>query len=73
MEALPYVLYGGSDRELPESVWNAFTTPDWRIDALGVSAIGEIVGWALPDKFPPRNGRTSKALRSLGFDVQVHV
>jgi hypothetical protein len=73
VEALSYVLYGGSDSELPERLWDAFTTPDWKIDGFGVSAIGEIVGWALPDKFPPRNGRTSKALRSLGFDVQVHV
>ncbi len=32
-----------------------------------------MVGWALPDHFPPRNGRTSKALKALGDDVTIHV
>ena len=68
-----HVLYGGSDEQLPERLWQAVTDPKWKIDGLGISAIGELVGWALPDRFPPRNGRTSKALRSLGYDVRVHV
>lgn len=38
-----------------------------------MNSLGEIVGWAMPDRYPPRNGRSSRALRSLGFDVQVHV
>lgn len=70
---LSFVLYDGSVDQLPERLWKAISDPSWKIDGLGVSALGEIVGWALPDKFPPRNGRTSKALRSLGFDVRVHV
>jgi hypothetical protein len=70
---LARVLYGGSNEQLPERLWESVTDPRWRIDGLGISALGELVGWALPDRFPPRNGRTSKALRSLGYDVTVHV
>ena len=68
-----HVLYGGAEDKLPERLWQAISDPAWKIDRLGVSALGELVGWALPDRFPPRNGRTSKALRSLGYDVTVHV
>lgn len=72
-EVIQHVLYGGTDQQLPERLWLALTDPQWKIDGFGVSALGELVGWALPDQFPPRNGRTSKALRSLGFEVTVHV
>lgn len=72
-QMLTFVLYGGTTEQLPERLWQAVSDPKWKIDGLGVSALGEIVGWALPDTFPPRNGRTSKALRSLGYDVKVHV
>jgi hypothetical protein len=70
---LHYILYGGVSEQLPERLWQGVNDPKWKIDGLGISALGEIVGWALPDRFPPRNGRTSKALRSLGYDVTVHV
>lgn len=71
-EVLWYVLYGGTDLELPVRIWDAVADPMRKIDRFGLSAIGELTGWALPEKFPPRNRRTSKALRSLGFDVSVH-
>lgn len=70
---LKYVLHGGSGEQLPERLWEGVNDSKWKVDGLGISALGEIVGWALPDRFPPRNGRTSKALRSLGYDVTVHV
>lgn len=70
---LHFILYGGPDAELPERLWLGVDDSRWKIEGLGVSALGELVGWALPEKFPPRNGRTSKSLRSLGFDVKVHV
>lgn len=72
-ELLSFVLYEGSEEQLPERLWKAVTDHDWKIRGLGISALGEIVGWALPDRFPPRNGRTSKALRSLGYEATVHV
>lgn len=73
LETLFYVLYGGRAEEVPHRLWEATVDPKRKIELVGISALGEIVGWAMPDKFPPRNGRTSKALRSLGHDVAVHV
>ncbi|SDF29284.1 phospholipase D-like domain-containing protein [Bosea robiniae] len=72
-EQLNHVLYGGSAEDLPTRLWAAVSDPKWKIDGLGISALGELAGWAMPDRFPPRNGRTSKALKSLGYDVVVHV
>jgi hypothetical protein len=72
LQVLNYVLYGGTDDLLPARLWDATTDDNWRIEHLGISALGELVGWALPDKFPPRNNRTSKALYSLGFPVTFH-
>lgn len=70
---LQHLLYEGSFDKLPERLWQTVTDSKWRIEGLGISALGELVGWALPDQFPPRNGRTSKALRALGYDVTIHV
>lgn len=72
-ELIHHILYEGSEEQLPERLWQGVSDAKWKIDGLGISALGELVGWALPDRFPPRNGRTSKALRSLGYDVTVHV
>jgi hypothetical protein len=72
LQVIHYVLYGGSDDDLPSRLWEATNGDEWRIDHLGISALGELVGWAMPDRFPPRNKRTSKSLRSLGFQVTVH-
>jgi hypothetical protein len=72
LEVINYVLYGGGDESLPIRLWEATTDDKWHIDHLGISSLGELIGWALPDRFPPRNNRTSKALRSLGYPVTVH-
>ncbi|NOV21230.1 hypothetical protein E5S70_35470 [Ensifer adhaerens] len=73
LDTLDFVLYGGNAAEVPHRLWDAMNDPKRKIELVGVSTIGEIVGWALPDLYPPRNGRTSKALRSLGHSVMVHV
>ncbi|MBO1081732.1 phospholipase D family protein [Roseomonas sp. 573] len=72
-DLLHHILYNGSSDQLPERLWQGIVDPKWKIEGLGVSALGELVGWALPDHFPPRNGRTSKALRALGYPVTIHV
>ncbi len=71
IDLLEHVLYGGHVDKVPDRIWEGLKDPTWRIDHIGKSALGELVGWALPDNFPPRNSRTSKALRSLGHDIQV--
>lgn len=70
---LSRILHEGPKDELAERLWEAVANPAMKIDHVGISALGELVGWAFPNEFPPSNGRTSKALRSLGYDVTVHV
>lgn len=66
------VLYGGPDNEIPQRIFESAFRPENRVPRLGVSSLGEIVGWVRPDFSPPRNNRTNKALRALGCDVKVY-
>jgi hypothetical protein len=70
-EILHYVIYGGPTEFTPDRIFDCGYRPR-KIAHMGVSTFGEIVGLAKPDYSPPRNGRTSKALRALGYDVAVH-
>jgi PLD-like domain len=71
-DTLYFVLYGpGGEVSIASRIWEAAHSKQWKIPGMGLSTLGEIVGWAIPDRFPPRNGRTSKALRALGNDVKV--
>ena len=72
VEVLNYVFYKGSPDDIPIRIWETTSVEEWHLPRFGLSTIGEIVGWAMPDRFPPRNGRTSKALYALGFDVKIH-
>jgi hypothetical protein len=69
LQFLNHVLYGGTDDAFPTRLREGTVDDAWKIEHLGISALGELVGWALPDKFPPRNNRTSKALYALGYPV----
>jgi hypothetical protein len=73
VETIQYVLHGGAKSDLAGRLWEATRSPRWKIPHLGVSSLGEMVGWAMPDLFPPRNMRSSKALKALGFEVEVHL
>jgi hypothetical protein len=73
LRTLNFVLYDGANDHVPQRLWEAANNPQYKIEMIGISALGEAVGWAMPNLYPPRNGRTSKALRSLGYDVKVHV
>lgn len=57
--------------EMEERLWTCLRDPAWKIEHLGQSALGEVIGWARPDKYPPRNDRTNKALRALGYDIKL--
>ncbi len=67
-----YVLYGGPEKEIPSRIFESCFNPLSKVPRLGVSSLGEIVGWVLPDFSPPRNNRTNKALRALGYDVKLY-
>lgn len=72
VDVLAHVLFGGEAKDVPLRLWQATQSPRWRLPHLGISSLGEMVGWAMPDSFPPRNGRTSKALTALGYKVKIH-
>jgi hypothetical protein len=72
-EVLEYVLYGDSkNANITDRIWDAIKSDDWHVRRFGLSCIGEIVGWAMPNQYPPRNGRTSKALYALGYSVKIY-
>ncbi len=72
LDTIYYILWGGPVSETPNRIFEASSNDNWRIPHFGISTIGELVGWVMPDHFPPRNGRTSKALTALGYDVNIH-
>jgi hypothetical protein len=68
---LQYLLFDGPSEEIPERLFNCLESP-YHIQGLKSSSLGELIGCALPDIYPPRNDRTNKALRALGWNVHVH-
>jgi HKD family nuclease len=71
LELLHYVIWG--DGSVSQRLWNAIYSDRWSIPHLGISSLGEIIGWARPDEYPPRNMRTSKGLRALGYNVKIGI
>ena len=69
LQVIHYLLYGGSIEDTPDRLFEVAFDERKKISFIGLSSFGEIVGWVLSDKFPPRNNRTSKALYALGYDV----
>ena len=70
-DVLQFVLYGTDPGDMELRLWDGISNREWRIPHFGKSILGETVGWARPDDYPPRNNRTNKALRALGFDVTL--
>lgn len=70
LEQVHYLVWGPGD--VTRRIWNCIHDADWRLPHVRVSTLGEIVGWARPNEYPPRNQRSSKALRALGIDVEVY-
>jgi hypothetical protein len=69
LDLLNYVVWGNGG--VAARLWNAIRSDQWAIPHIGLSSLGEVVGWARPDEFPPRNMRTSKGLRALGYNVRI--
>ncbi len=72
LQTIHHVLYGGPDGEIPHRIFESSFDFSMKIPRLSVSSLGEMVGWVRPDFSPPRNNRTNKALRALGYDVKVY-
>lgn len=72
-ELLNYVLYGGKPTLMWERIYQAGKDDEYKFQHYGINSIAEVVGWARPDDTPPRNGRTNKALRALGYPVRVNI
>lgn len=71
LQVVNHVLWGPGD--VADRIWQADSSDrDFKVRHLGKSFYGELVGWARPDEFPPRNSRSSKALRCLGYDIKVY-
>lgn len=67
-DVLDFVLWGdAADRSVASRIYTAATDPAWKLRHLGLSILGELVGYARPDEYPPRNTRVSKTLTALGF------
>lgn len=71
-QLLHYVLYGGPNEEIWQRLYHAGRDSEYAISRYGLNSFAEVVGWARPEVVPPRNGRTSKALRALGFSVKIY-
>lgn len=69
-DLIEFVLDGGPAEEMPSRLCDA--CGDLSFPHLGRNQLAEIAGWARPEKYSPRNGRTSKALRALGYNVRVY-
>ena len=69
---LNYVLYGGDENLMWQRLFEVINDEKYFIPHYGLNSIAEVVGWAQPEITPPRNGRTSKALKALGYDVRVY-
>jgi hypothetical protein len=69
---LLYLLYDSSEKDVIKRLWNVAYDSNYKLPLTGISTFGEILGWAIPEKYPPRNGRTNKALRALGYDVKEY-
>jgi hypothetical protein len=70
-KVLDFAIWGPGD--VAERIWLASHDQNYKLSHIGTSILGEVVGWARPTELPPRNSRTSKALRALGNDVDVIV
>ncbi|AUX30526.1 MULTISPECIES: phospholipase D family protein [Sorangium] len=71
VDLLRFVIYASDPVDAVDRLWIATRDKRWRLPRLGKSSLGEVLGWARPNDYPPRNDRTNKALRALGYDVQV--
>ncbi|MGP9766285.1 phospholipase D-like domain-containing protein [Halomonas sp. AOP13-D3-9] len=71
-ELLVYVMDSGKPEDIVDRLFEAAYNERRKFPHFGINQISEMTGWARPELCPPRNGRTSKGLRALGYDVKIH-
>lgn len=69
-QLLKYLLFGGPVVFVPERLFECVHRPH-KIPGLDLSSLGELIGCGLPNDYPPRNDRTNKALRAVGWPIHV--
>jgi len=71
-DLLIYVMDSGKPEDIGDRLFEAAYSEKRKFPHFGINQISEMTGWARPELCPPRNGRTSKGLRALGYDVKIH-
>ncbi|WP_235042174.1 phospholipase D family protein [Vreelandella profundi] len=71
-DLLIYVMDSGRPEDFVDMLFEAAYSENRKFPHFGINQISEMTGWARPELCPPRNGRTSKGLRALGYDVKIH-
>lgn len=68
-DLLDFVIWGDSvTPNCAERIWDGAHSPEWKMPGLGENTLGELIGYARPDDYPPRNGRVGKSLFALGYE-----
>lgn len=67
-ESLMYLVHGNA--EIIERMANLIFNSKYKLNVFGQSNVQELIGWKNKEELPVINGRTTKILRYLGFDVR---
>lgn len=71
LQLLDKIIWTGGGR-IEWRIWAAANRPNLKIPTVGQNTLGELIGWALPHTYVPRNNRTIKGLYSLGYPVRIY-
>lgn len=65
--SLSYLVFGNEETEIRMA--NLIYNPKYKLAVFGTANVQELIGWVNSDGLPIVNGRTTKVMRFLGFDV----
>ncbi len=67
-DSLAYLVFDNT--EIVERMANLIFNHKYKLNVFGQSNVQELIGWQNKEELPVINGRTTKILRYLGFDVR---
>ncbi len=70
-DLLRYLLFN-EEKTIEEKIYDMLNGERYHIEHFGKSIIGELACWGRPDTCFLRNNRVNKALRCLGYDVELY-